>query len=766
MRNTNFNWPGFCVAGTMLGLVAGAFAQPAKPSAVRSGEPAKPDAKAAAKTPAPRARKVAAEIGEDPRSTVMPQRDSFDLTADQEERFKKYLPKAFAKLTKREHFHIVSIGDSVLELAVKKGAEEDAEKSYAAVLANEFATQFYYTGGVRLIRTGTPKPAKSSAKPAVAQLGPEISLRTLGREGSLMINATQMLTTYGFENPPDLVTVSFGINDAAAALNPATYARALQEVIETVRARGAELILLGPTLTIDDPAEESLGLTRAYADTMREIAADSGVLFVDLGDLAALVSVGESVMEPATVFDQIVKQYRRFFGEAGTTDFTHPSAEMHGILGNRIFTALTRGTEASPWSATIGTATFESADKFTLRYNLRNDSQKDAVLSVLPLVVREWKPMDASPQVTLKPGESKEVLASYARRPAITGGLPSHEPTLRLPALISGAGITRIADVRAEIRPFTWLLKLATMFNQEKAFALENVLFNTSGAALKGSWSAEWQGQKKNGDFSLAAGEKKALELSFALPQASDPWRQTGPVALEISAAGVTLRFDREVEVSRNIGLKEAVVLTPLSDPAKAPANSIGAQGVSLRADADANALYLTFEMSGFNLEEPGEGAGAFEFELGLDARSYGKRLGFGSVDSLRLRGSAADGTYPFESPPPWVFGTGYAATYDPKFIRSQLGSSRIGGRRLTVTLPRTYLYLHEWAIGNGNSQLGIRTNVAFWKGPRDAAPKGDFPAELHFSLVANGRHPDDAEGLAVLELTTKPTARWTVNPF
>ena len=32
--------------------------------------------------------------------------------------------------------------------------------------------------------------------------------------------------------------------------------------------------------------------------------------------------------------------------------------------------------------------------------------------------------------------------------------------------------------------------------------------------------------------------------------------------------------------------------------------------------------------------------------------------------------------------------------------------------------------------------------------------------------LVTNGRHPDDAEGLAVLELTEKPTARWTVIPY
>ena len=207
--------------------------------------------------------------------------------------------------------------------------------------------------------------------------------------------------------------------------------------------------------------------------------------------------------------------------------------------------------------------------------------------------------------------------------------------------------------------------------------------------------------------------------------------------------------------------MKQTLALTP-----HAPAGKEASPGVRLKADADANALYLIYEISGFNLEDAGADRNAFEYELRLDARSYGIRLAFGAVDALQLGGRAADGLYPFENPPPWVFGTGYAATYDPQYIRGQLSSAGSGARRFTVTLPRSYLYLHEWAIGNGNSQIGIRTDFAFWKGPREGAQQGDFPGELSFSLVLNGRHPDDAEGMAVLELTDKPTARWTVNPY
>ena len=73
------------------------------------------------------------------------------------------------------------------------------------------------------------------------------------------------------------------------------------------------------------------------------------------------------------------------------------------------------------------------------------------------------------------------------------------------------------------------------------------------------------------------------------------------------------------------------------------------------------------------------------------------------------------------------------------------------------VSLPRIYLYRHEWAVGNGNSQFGINTRLAF------ASKEGSFTPDNTWSLTLNGKHGDDAEGLAVLELTDKPTTRWTV---
>lgn len=774
MFKKNFKWLRHAVVCALVGLMPCAFAQqkksspPATPGKKKEKSGTAVTDKAPSQTPpavkpsatVPDAT-VKAQISDDPTTPTMSKRTSFDLKPDQEERFRKLLPKSFAKLANRERFHIVAIGDSNVELGLRNPKDEELTRSSAVTFAKELGMQFYYTGGVRIVKPVIGK-VKKDAAPKIPQLGPEITVRLLARNDKMMIHAMQSLTTHGIENSPDLVILGFGLNDALTGLNQGEFAKALQEVIQTVRSHGAEIVLLGPALTVADPAEESLGLTRPYADTMREIAADSGVLFVDSGDLASYVAIAESVEEPEQIFDQVVKQYRRLFDHA---DYIHTLPEIHRMIGKRMFDELIKGVEHSPWTLTGGIATFQSGDKFTLGYQIKNTTDKDSSFAVLPLVTRDWKPVDAAPGIALKAGETKAVEVVFARRSGATSGLPSHEPLLRLPVLVSGAGTTRIEDVRAEVKPFTLLWKLESLFNQEKSFGLENLLINTTAEPLKGSWTAEWLGQKRNGEFSLAAGEKKPLALSFDLPTSSDPWRQTSPLTMEVSAAGLKLRFDRTIEISRNLGLKQAVWLTPLSEPDKAPTTSAGA-GVRLRIDADPNSLFLTYEINGINIEDRDAGKGAFGCQLALDARSYGKRLGFGAVDALQLYGMAADGDYPFENPQPWAFGTGYAATYDPQYIRAQLGSTGSGLRRFTVTVPRSYLYLHEWAIGNGNSQIGIRTTLAFWKGPREGAAAGDYPQSLAFSLLANGRHPDDAEGLAVLELTERPTGRWTVNPF
>jgi hypothetical protein len=125
----------------------------------------------------------------------------------------------------------------------------------------------------------------------------------------------------------------------------------------------------------------------------------------------------------------------------------------------------------------------------------------------------------------------------------------------------------------------------------------------------------------------------------------------------------------------------------------------------------------------------------------------------------------AADGDYKVMPPQPWSFGPGYAADFSSDSIKSTLSSSPLGIRRYTLVLPRSFFYLHEWAVGNGNSQLGINTAIQFWQNGRNGGA-GGYPDDQAFGLLTHELPRDDARALAVLELTEKPTSRWTVIPY
>jgi hypothetical protein len=188
-------------------------------------------------------------------------------------------------------------------------------------------------------------------------------------------------------------------------------------------------------------------------------------------------------------------------------------------------------------------------------------------------------------------------------------------------------------------------------------------------------------------------------------------------------------------------------------------------QSVTLKADADSDNLFLTFEVRGIDLKDGPPGTAAWVGTVNLDARSYGKRLTPGVTDTIRFSGRATDGNADLGDIPPWVFGTGYAAQFDKKHVKCALASGSEGVRRITLTVPRSYFYLHEWALKNGNSQLGVYITLTFWQPNADGSPGGGYPADLTFFLTKN-RHRDEVEGHAVLELTDEPTKRWTITVY
>jgi len=122
------------------------------------------------------------------------------------------------------------------------------------------------------------------------------------------------------------------------------------------------------------------------------------------------------------------------------------------------------------------------------------------------------------------------------------------------------------------------------------------------------------------------------------------------------------------------------------------------------------------------------------------------------------VQASAEDGAGDVAPIAPWAFGTGYGMRFDSAGAAGAPNQQSTGHTSALDHPGREAdLYLHEWALGNGNSQLGINARLSLRQRPHDdqrwAASRQTAPSVL----TQNGRARDDAEGLAVLELTDKP---------
>lgn len=686
--------------------------------------------------------------------------NSFDLTEEQTARLTTLLPRGIARLQKRLPYHVVVLGDGV---AGMDGFDETAGNhvlGYPARFLEQLAGQFFYTGGVRII-----KPAGKHPDKAIPAVGPELTLRNLAGRGRTVQHGLAAWTALGATPAPNLVIIAYGSTEAGAAVDGTLYAGELTNLVKTVQAAGADVLLAGPTLTAADPPEVNLAATRPFTVEAKRVAMQLNVPFFDLGDLAGLIrfdAMPDAVPEdPAELFDALVQSYRNHFRWTTVQDYMVPQSGLHDVLGRRMFKTLLNGETDAPWSVKGGVAAFISADQFKVEFSIKNPAAEDRTFTVLPLVPMRWLPGEAEPRVTIKAGRSKKVALTYDRnnQPGVQrwNAFPSSDGMLHLPVLICDGAMARIEDVPAIISPASLIWNPRSVYSAEKTFTMAQSVTNQSGTAIAGAeWTATLGDQKLSGKIDLPAGAPVSLPLTFKLPEAEDIRRQTGMLVVTIFANNVLMRWERSVEMIRNMGLKEPLKLM-VAIPGKEPAPEI-----TLRCDADSTALYLTADIGNLVMEDDANGI-AMGASLSLDARTFGKRLNAGAIEAARYRLGVADGYGETGRIAPWAFGTGYAMAFDENAMPVRLLSQASGGRRITFVVPRSYLYLHDFTIGNGNSHLGFNLNLNFYRQPGADGVGGGYPPDLAYSIARGGRHPDDAEALPVLELTDKPTRRWSV---
>ncbi len=705
------------------------------PAAEKRGSKASPVAsKAAPKTPAK------------PVKTVVPDVPLYETPASTILHLAKVLPHTVEKLTQRKPVHVVVIGDDLVRMTARDGTDGNALLAWPGQFVNELAREFFYPGGVRLIQ-----PEKGRPEKLFETRGEEITMRVFAVKGGTMQKAMSLLSTYGAEAPPDLLIVGFGLFDELSGADLMSYAKSLHQVIDIMKSREVDMLLTGPMPNMREPVSLSLGASRAYAGMANDTAIEAGAAFADLSNLGAFVQFGpDEPTSPDKALGAVAHQCNDFFRWGDVFDPLIPKAAMHQKAGQMAYRVLAGLAPAVPWQVTTTSIVRADAERCMATVVIENTSRAKMKLDVTPLQLPRWKPQDSATRIELKPREKKEIKlawqrtndASDLRFPAFAG----HESVLRLPLLITGAGTARVEEVSAEVQPLAVLWKLDTLFNQEGSVTIDNVVINTSAAELKDvRWTAEWNGQKKQGTAQFAPGANTTLGISFDLPKAPSPRRVASPLTLEMTVNGSSLRWERAMEASQNFGINEEVALQPAGQ---------GKGTVTMEAQAEKDALKLVLGFGGIDLQPDASGT-AVRAEVNLDARSYGSRLTLGSTERITVTAPAVDGPAVVGRIAPWAFGTGYGMKFDEEGVKASLETQGTH-RQLVLSLPRSYLYRHEWAVGNGNSQFGINARIAL-------GSKGGFTPDSTWSLTLNGKHGDDAEGLAVLELTEKPTTRWTV---
>ena len=242
------------------------------------------------------ARAVEAKL---PSPVVKPQ-TYFELSSVQLDRWRKFLPQTLLKLNRRERVQIVVLGDAILDGVQAEAGVDPLLKSFAGVFASKLAAQFYYTGGVRVVRPGAKLRSKESMV-----LGPEILIQPV-RTSSIM-SAASALATVGFQGQPDVVLLAQGLEDGLAGVSAADVETAFRSLLDTARGKRLEVIVAGPIPQAADPEEASLALTRGPASVLRAASAKANLIFSDLGDLSRLLETPPGAIGADQVFPGVSK---------------------------------------------------------------------------------------------------------------------------------------------------------------------------------------------------------------------------------------------------------------------------------------------------------------------------------------------------------------------------------------------------------------------------------------------------------------------------
>jgi lysophospholipase L1-like esterase len=706
---------------------------------------------------------------------------AYPLSEDERASLTAAMPRTLARLEARQPVNIVIIGDSVSRVVTPTPDANQTVHGMHAQFARRLCNEFFYPGGVRVVHPLDDEPTKRDD----AQ-GSEIFLENLALPGHTALDALQRMTTDAFLHDPDLVVINYGINDAIQDFDLGTYRVALEQCIDICRTRKVDIILLGPSLIRQSPGPTGWGLTRAHATKAREIAAAKNVFFVDLGQVLSErggipYSKGEDEGEKA--IEAISNRLLTIFDhgpDAIVEDLVHPNHSAHTLMGDSIYDALMRveDKDVSPLKfAAQGSFVQDGRLRLDLEVSNTGKTPRRGHFAALTMR-RQLSPTEAYFNFDLKPGQTQSYPIFYKKVPT-PGQEGLEEPTdfyhldpadsnLRLSYLVVDEEHSGLVDVVTPLLPIGVEWNTTVLTNVTDQLRIEWTLLNRSAKAQNVRYVIQSGNQKIDGSVQLDQGQSGRRYANINFKPRQGIVRQKLPLKLIVDVGGRTTEFHREIEMTRDLFLGERVALSNadayLNTGVGAGQLGAGKSGVTLRADADEKALYLTFDFENLKLQPIAKGASLIA-DISIDGRPKEEVRKFGCVDRIRVMAGAEPGYGETNHMRPGYFGNGYNKRVDERYVISTIEQRADLNQRFMVKIPRKYLFRHEWELGNADSVLGLNTSLSIAAIDSASGAMG-YPGSHRYQLARSGYYFRDARALITLRLTPDRIPTWSARVY
>lgn len=692
---------------------------------------------------------------------------AYPLTQVQRERLTRYVPKALEKLERRQPVHVVVVGEGVSRMVTRDERSQDMLSSMHGHFLAGFEAEFYYTGGVRLVNPIGAHPSKNRA-----HKGEEITFEQFTEPAGTVLSALRQMSGRALLNPADLVLIQAGVNDAREGMLLETFGNALEKAAVQARESGAEVILVGPTLTYEPGAPTGWGATRAYAAEVRQVAEKLGLMFLDPAiDLARTRPIPDdgSPGERAGQISEAIALDLFDYGP-GVKETVLMNPEAHRRAGRGMFQQFLNGLPEAGWSVQ-GQGNLVRPRELEVDLEVANSGDRERIGVLMALDIgSSWRATVPAFELRCAPGEKKKFRILYRQR--IVSGEGENaayaawqfpDGKLDCPLLISDLYTTSLLDLAGDLGPVKVEWDFAPQQGRKGNFPLKFSLHNPGKNPVKGNYELAYANQRARVGFELEPAQTKEFSNQCALPKEKEQWGNKQPVVLTVDTPAGKFIEEREVEAIRNLRLGESRPLAKAAEliDATGPLQSDGR--TSLTAAVDADFLRINFDLGTVELQTV-PGKPSLLLEISLDGRPSGESGAPGFVEPVQVQFSEGDGPGKVPSIGDAAFGDGYSKQLSPLGVFAELKTGSGGRRKAEVSIPKIYLYRHEWQVDDPESRIGLLARVSFAR--RGGGGGSSYPVEARWMNAGSPLSREDASALPQLELTTGESNAWSVRLY